>query len=55
MIFTFLTALLYPYCTAFGGISHDFKDNRFQLIFFGEVVMLFDIVFTFILAYQEEG
>lgn len=49
------TAILYPYCTAFGGIKSDLNDHKFIILFLGEIVILLDIFATFLLAYTVEG
>ena len=55
MIFCGATAILYPYCTAFGGIKSDLSDLKFVILLIGEIVMLLDIFATFLLAYTVEG
>ena len=49
------TAVIYPYCAAFGGVPYNWKDPIWILIFIGELVMLMDIIINFLLAYRDEG
>lgn len=50
-IFCCTTAFLYPYCTAFGGISYKWNDPLWINIFIGEIVQFLDIIISFLLAY----
>ena len=48
------TAVLYPFLTAF-GYPDNFTDFKWILIIFGDFIMGVDIIFTFFLAYADEG
>ena len=50
-----ITACIYPYCTAFGGIPYIWNNPIWLCLFFGELVMLLDIVVNFLLAYKVDG
>ena len=44
MFFCLTTAVIYPYCTAFGGIPYQWNNPIWLIIFIGEIVMLIDII-----------
>ena len=54
MIFCLTTAVIYPFCTAFGGIPYIWSDPIWLNLFVGELVMLLDIIIQFLLAYKDE-
>jgi hypothetical protein len=55
MFFCLDTAIIYPYCTAFGGIPYNWDAPIWLNIFIGEIIMLLDIVINFLLAFKEDG
>jgi len=55
MFFCLSTALIYPYCIAFGGIPYNWNNPIWLNIFIGEIVMLLDMVIKFLLAFKFDG
>lgn len=49
------TAIIYPYCTAYGGVPYNWNDPIWILIFVGEFVMFTDIVINFLSAYHDNN
>jgi hypothetical protein len=49
------TAVIYPYCTAFGGIPYIWNNPIWLTILIGELVMILDIVVQFLLAFKVDG
>lgn len=49
------TAVIYPYCTAFGGVVYQWNHPIWLCIFVGEMVMLADMIINFLLAYKDDG
>ena len=54
LLFCANSAILYPYCTAFGFPDSVVHPLMLSLIM-TELIMLFDIIFNFLLAYEDEG
>ena len=50
-----VTAVLYPFLVANGGLlSRNLNDPTILALYSGELVMLGDVIFNFLLAYEEE-